>query len=161
MTSIRKATIEDLDEITALEAACFPPAEAANRESFDWRLRSYPQHFIVLEQNGKIVSFVNGPITKEKDLIDEMYHSAEFCDENGDWQMVFGLATHPDYQHQGLASQVMRQLIAEAREQGKKGVVLTCKQTKIAFYASFGYQDEGISSSTHGGVPWHQMRLTF
>ena len=51
--------------------------------------------------------------------------------------------------------------IADAQANGCKGVVLTCKEPKIPFYARFGYIDEGLSSSTHGGVPWHQMRLTF
>lgn len=161
MNIIRKATIADLDKVTELEAVCFPAAEAASRESFEWRLKNYPQHFLVMEKDGQIISFVNGPVTKEQDLIDEMYDSASYSDENGEWQMIFGLVTHPDHQRKGLASQLMRQFINEARNQGRKGVVLTCKETKIAFYSSFGYKDEGISSSTHGGVPWHQMRITF
>jgi len=161
MTTIRKATLADLDAITALEAICFPEAEAANRESFEWRLRTYPEHFIVMEQDGEIISFVNGPVTKEKDLVDEMYDSPDYSYEAGDWQMIFGLVTHPDYQRQGYASRLMRTFIDEARHQGRKGVLLTCKEHKIAFYSSFGYKDEGVSSSTHGGVPWHQMRITF
>lgn len=161
MNIIRKATIADLDKVTELEAVCFPAAEAASRGSFEWRLKTYPQHFLVMEKDGQIISFVNGPVTKEQDLIDEMYDSASYSDENGEWQMIFGLVTHPDHQRKGLASQLMCQFINEARDQGRKGVVLTCKETKIAFYSSFGYKDEGISSSTHGGVPWHQMRITF
>ncbi|MGM9760120.1 MAG: GNAT family N-acetyltransferase [Parabacteroides sp.] len=159
--TLRRATWADLDAVTALEAACFPPAEAADREAFDWRLRSYASHFWVLEMAGRIISFVNGPVTRESDLVDEMFASPRFCDESGEWQMIFGVATHPDYQRQGWASLVMRRFIADAKENGCKGVVLTCKELKIPFYARFGYQDEGISSSTHGGVPWHQMRLTF
>ena len=31
---IRKATFEDLDLVTHIEATCFPPAEAAPREAF-------------------------------------------------------------------------------------------------------------------------------
>ena len=38
---------------------------------------------------------------------------------------------------------------------------LTCKDRLIGFYARFGYQDEGVSESTHGNVVWHQMRLRF
>ena len=76
---IRTATIDDLDEITSLEAACFPETEAASREAFKWRLRSYPSHFWLLEKDGKIVSFINGPVTVEKDLMDEMYEDPGFC----------------------------------------------------------------------------------
>ena len=31
---IRKATVADLDLVTHIEATCFPPSEAAPRESF-------------------------------------------------------------------------------------------------------------------------------
>ena len=34
---IRHATMEDLDAIEAVEAACFPPAEAATNESLTAR----------------------------------------------------------------------------------------------------------------------------
>ena len=44
---------------------------------------------------------------------------------------------------------------------GRKGIVLTCKERLIGFYAQFGFVDEGVSVSTHGDVVWHQMRLTF
>ena len=38
---IRTATMDDLDSITAVEAACFPPEEAATREEFRDRLAHY------------------------------------------------------------------------------------------------------------------------
>ncbi len=90
---IRTATIADLDEITKLEAACFPEAEAASREAF--------------------------------------------------------------------ASRLMRKFIEHAKMEGRMGVVLTCKEAKISFYEKFGFKDEGLSPSVHGGVPWNQMRLVF
>ena len=157
--SVRRATPADLDEVTALEACCFPEAEAASRDSFAWRLRTYPLHFWVLETEGRIVSMVNGPVTKERDLVDEMYNSPAYSDENGAWQMIFGLATHPDFQRQGYAGTLLQILIDEARADGREGVVLTCKEHKIAYYASFGFKDEGFAGSVHGGVAWHQMRL--
>ena len=159
--TLRRATPADLDAVTELEAACFPPTEAASREAFAWRLDRYAHHFWVLEKEGRIISFVNGPVTKERDLVDEMFASPDYCDDSGEWQMIFGVATHPDSQHQGLASLVMRRFIEDAKANGCRGVVLTCKEPKIPFYARFGYIDEGLSCSNHGGVPWHQMRLTF
>ena len=159
--TLRRATEADLDVVTALEAVCFPPAEAAGREAFDWRLRCYASHFWVLERDGRIISFVNGPVTKERDLVDEMFASPAYCDDSVEWQIIFGVATHPYYQHQGLASLVMRRFIADAKGNGCEVVVCACKEPGIPFCARFGYIDEGLSSSTHGGVPWHQMRLTF
>ena len=52
--------------------------------------------------------------------------------------------------------------IDEARQQGRKGLVLTCKEKLVPYYAKFGFSDEGVSDkSTHGNVVWHQMRLAF
>ena len=158
---IRMATIADLDEITSLEAACFPETEAASREAFEWRLQSYPRHFWLLEKDGKTVSFINGPVTVEENLIDEMYDAPGFCNEEGLWQMIFGVVTHPSYQHQGIASRLMKTFLEHAKQEGRKGVVLTCKEAKISFYEQFGFKDEGLSPSVHGGVPWNQMRLVF
>lgn len=43
--TIRQATLEDLDLVTAIEAECFPAAEAATREQFAARLAAYADHF--------------------------------------------------------------------------------------------------------------------
>lgn len=36
---IRKATVDDLDIVTHIEATCFPPAEAAPREASAGKIR--------------------------------------------------------------------------------------------------------------------------
>lgn len=75
--------------------------------------------------------------------------------------MIFGLNTVPDRRREGLAARLMEAFIEEARQEGRLGVVLTCKARLIHYYAKFGFVDEGVSRSEHGGVVWHQMRLTF
>lgn len=68
----------------------------------------------------------------------------------------------PDYRKHGYAGQLIQCAIKDAREQGRKGLVLTCKEKLIKYYAKFGFVDEGVSDkSTHGNAVWHQMRLTF
>ena len=159
--SIRTATMNDLAALTAIEAACFPPAEAATEQDFAKRLAVYPNHFWLLEQDGEIVSFVNGMVTEEADLRDEMYSDASLHDPDGAWQMIFGVNTLPQYRRQGLAEQVLRRVIADAKAQGRKGCVLTCKEQLVHYYAKLGFENEGVSGSTHGGVVWYAMRLTF
>ena len=53
----------------------------------------------------------------------------------------------------------LQRFIKLAKDEGRKGLVLTCKKNLISFYEKFGFQNEGISSSEHGGVQWYQMRL--
>ena len=159
---IRKAEMTDLTAVTALEALCFPAAEAAGEEDFRKRLSVYPGHFWLLEEEGgTLVSLINGLCTDEDTLRDEMYADAGFHREDGAWQMMFGVNTHPDFRRQGCAARVMEAVIREAREQGRRGCVLTCKDRLVHYYERFGYRCEGVSGSTHGGVTWYDMRLTF
>jgi ribosomal protein S18 acetylase RimI-like enzyme len=159
---IRTATMEDLAAVAAVEATCFPPNEAATAADFAARLAVYPNHFWLLEQeDGTLVSFINGMVTDEPLLRDEMYENAALHQENGAWQMIFGVNTLPDYRRQGCAGRVMERVIEDAKAQGRRGCVLTCKEELIHYYETFGFQSEGVSRSTHGGVVWYDMRLTF
>ena len=158
---IRTATMDDLDAVTAVEAACVPPAEAATAAEIADRLAHYASHFWLLEEDGRLVSFINGLVSDEPTIRDEMFADAAFHNERGAWQMVFGVNTLPEYRRRGLAGEVMRQVIADARSQGRKGCVLTCKDRLVHYYETFGYRSEGVSASTHGGAVWYDMRLTF
>ena len=158
---IRHATMDDLAAVTAVEAECFPAAEAATEESFRARLSVYPNHFWLLFDAEKLVGFVNGMVTDTADLSDEMYEDATMHDESGAWQMIFGVNTIPAYRCRGLAETVLRRVIADARAQGRRGLVLTCKDKLVHYYAKLGFVSEGVSQSVHGNVVWYQMRLTF
>ena len=159
---IRTAVMADLAAVTAVEAACFPEAEAAKEQDFFERLKVYPNHFWLLEdEEGNLISFVNGLVTDEPSLRDEMYSDASFHNEQGAWQMIFGVNTLPEYRRKGFAGQVLQKVIADAREQGRNGCVLTCKEALLHYYAAFGFVNEGVSESVHGGVVWYEMRLTF
>lgn len=158
---IRTATIDDLDEITELERLCFNEKERADRDSFCDRLSTFPNHFYILELDGKIAALVNGSVAVPHDLTDEMYHDVSLHDENGDWQMIFGVETHPDYRHRGLSSILLQYAVDDARKSKRKGVVLTCKKELIPFYKKNGFTIEGMSDSTHGGAQWYQMSICF
>lgn len=158
---IRTAILADLSEIVRIESACFPAAEAASEINLAKRLEVYPNHFWVLLDGETMVGFVNGMVTNEPDLQDEMYDNANMHDENGAWQMIFGVDTIPSYRCRGCAARLLEYVIAETRRQGRKGLVLTCKERLVHYYAKFGFVSEGISGSTHGDVVWYQMRLTF
>ena len=158
---IRLAAMDDLAAVTALEAVCFPPAEAAQEDSFRARLAAYPNHFWLLEDEGRLVSFVNGLVTDVYDLTDEMFDDVSYHSENGGWQMIFGVNTVPEYRRQGLAGRLISETVKIAKKEGRHGLVLTCKDELVPYYAKFGFVNEGVSVSTHGGVVWYQMRLRF
>ena len=152
---IRTANMEDLDAVASVEALCFPPAEAATKEAFAQRLQYYADHFWLMFDGDRLVSFVDGFVTDQEDLEDEI-------NENGAWQMIFGVNTIPDCRRKGYAGLLIQRAIDDARKQGRKGLVLTCKPKLVSYYGRFGFVDEGVSEkSVHGNAVWHQMRLTF
>lgn len=158
---IRNAEMKDLPAIAAVEAECFPAAEAATAEEFAGRLAHYADHFWLLFECGKLVAFVDGFCTDAPDLTDEMYADAALHEETGAWQIIFGVNTIPACRKKGYAGMLLQRAIRDARAQGRKGLVLTCKEKLVHYYAKFGFVNEGVSGSTHGGVVWYQMRLTF
>ena len=159
---IRTANMEDLDAVASVEALCFPPAEAATKEAFAQRLQYYADHFWLMFDGDRLVSFVDGFVTDQEDLEDEMYERASMHYENGAWQMIIGVNTIPDCRRKGYAGLLIQRAIDDARKQGRKGLVLTCKPKLVSYYGRFGFVDEGVSEkSVHGNAVWHQMRLTF
>lgn len=158
---IRTAALSDLPALAAVEAACFPPAEAATEAELAARLAVYPGHFWLLEDQNTLVSFVDGLVTDEPILRDEMFADASFHNEQGAWQMIFGVNTLPAYRRRGCAGRLLRRVIADSCRQGRRGCVLTCKEALVHYYAAFGFENEGLSASVHGGAVWYDMRLTF
>lgn len=159
---IRMGTLNDLEAVTAVEAECFPAAEAATKEEFEKRLQFYGNHFLLMFEGDKLISFVDGFVTNLPDLTDEMYARAEMHDEHGTWQMIFGVNTIPAYRRKGYAGQLLERMIDDARMQDRKGLVLTCKDALVHYYEKFGFVNEGVSqNSTHGNAVWNQMRLVF
>lgn len=158
---IRTATIADLAAVTAIEAACFPPAEAASEESFAQRLALFPDHFWLVEQDGEVAGFLNGAVIDTDIIDDACYHDVACHNPNGAYQTVFGINTLPQYRKQGLGGAMLHAMIETARKEGRKGCILTCKDRLKHYYESFGFVSKGRSASTHGGAQWNDMILEF
>ena len=161
MIKIRKVKKNDIDSITYIESKCFPASEAASKGDIEDRLLVFPNHFFIAQLNDEVVGFVNGLVSNEKSISDDMYEIATLHNENGKYQMIFGLDVLPKYRGQGIAHQLMQAIINSAKEEGRNGVVLTCKYELISFYEELGFKNRGISKSIHGGVIWYDMELTF
>ena len=158
---IRKANLNDLSAIVKVGTICFPPEEAATEKEFEERLKVYPEQFWILEDNGELIGFINGMVTNEPRIRDEMFKNASLHEKDGVWQAIFGVNTVPKYRKNGYAAKLMEQVIADAKKQGRKGCILTCKKELLHYYEKFGYKNEGISQSALAGVVWYDMRLEF
>ena len=67
--NIRTATLQDIDQIAAVEKECFPAAEAATKEEFEQRLSHYADHFWLMFEDDKLIAFVDGMVTDQEDDI--------------------------------------------------------------------------------------------
>lgn len=159
--TIRRASIEDLDEVTKVEASCFPEAEAATRASLKQRIKTFPESFFVSEVDGKIIGFINGCIIRGTVIYDKLYEDSTLHIPDGDYQTIFGLDVMPGYRNQGIATELMNYMIQVSKVSGRKGIVLTCKEELINYYTKFGYLNKGVSESVHGGAKWYDMILEF
>ena len=159
--TIRMARPEDAAAAAAIEAACFPAAEACGLEEFERRIAVFPDSFWIAEADGRPIGFVNGCVTDRPLLPDELYHNAALHKPDGGYQTVFGLDVLPAYQRQGVAAALLGRMLDDTRARGKKGSVLTCKDHLRHYYEKFGYEFRGVADSTHGGAVWNLMVLEF
>ena len=136
---IKLGSVNDAKAVAAVEAACFPAAEAATETELTDRLRYYGSHFWLMWDGEKLAGFVDGMVTNQADLTDELYAQAALHDESGAWQMIFGVNTLPACRRQGIAETLLRRAIADARAQGRRGLVLTCKEHLLHYYAKLGF----------------------
>ena len=136
--SIRHAVPADVDTLADIEAASYPPAEGASRQSIAGRVAVYPDHFWLLDEDGGVKAFVNGLVTDQPDLTDAMYDDPHLHTPEGSWQMIFSVVTAPVHRREGCASRVLRQVCADAKAAG----------------ASCSPARRGSSASTPGSASW-------
>lgn len=156
--NIRNANLSDLESLYKIETACFPANQAASMNTLSDRLKAYSQHFWLIEDHGEIIGFINGMITNNDTVKDEMFGDVELHTEDGSWQSVFGLAVLPEFQKQGYAGKLLHHLIHVSAQKKRKGIVLTCEKHLIPYYEKFGFLNAGLSASVHGGDVFYDMR---
>ena len=155
---IRHANSKDVDILAKIELASYPKEEAASKNSIRERIKYFGDYFWILEENGEILAFINGMVSGEKNLNDEMYEDASLHNPDAKNFMIFSVVTNPNHRKKGYSKIILDKMIEDLEQQNKKEIVLTCKEHLLDFYARFGFVNEGISTSNHGGVSWYQMR---
>ena len=158
--NIRRVTKNDLDGCFLIEETCFPPSEAAERETIRLRIATFPQGFLVVELNGQLIGMLNSGCTNKEDISDEEFKKLIGHDKDGRNLVIFALAVLPEFQKQGIARRLILRFFEEARNLKKKKIMLICKSDLITYYERLGFKHVGISNSTHGGSTWHDMSLS-
>ncbi|WP_312095931.1 GNAT family N-acetyltransferase [Niallia sp.] len=154
---IRNAQHNDLVQLLEIENSGFSPAEAATKDAFINRISTISDSFIIIEENGIVIGYVNGPVTTAPFITDDLFEVSAPNPPKGGNQTILGIAVHPDYQRKGIASLLLKELEKAAINKERFSITLTCKKNLIPFYEKNGYENQGIADSQHAGVQWFNM----
>lgn len=149
----------EIDQAVKIEEICFPPHEACSEKMMRERVNTAPELFLVAVdcETGKIAGFLNGLSTNEDIFRDDFFVDTSLYDPEGINVMLLGLDVLPQYRRQGLASEIMRRYVEAEKVKGRKKLILTCLESKVAMYQKMGYKDLGMAQSSWGGEKWHEM----
>lgn len=151
-----KAT--QIDDIMHIEQAGFTPEEAASRAAMTQRIAAYSDTFIVATTtSGTVAGYIVGPTFDQRYLTDELYGDSQPNSADAPYQTVLSLAVHPDFRGGGLGSALLGQMVAVARQQGRRAITLTCLARLVPFYERNGFTNEGVADSVHAGEQWFNM----
>ncbi|MDR5758747.1 GNAT family N-acetyltransferase [Caballeronia sp. LZ035] len=158
--SFRQATPTDIDRCYEIETSAYEGDEAATREKIATRIGQYPQGFIVMEQDGRVIGFINGGCAHDVVMSDEAFKELIGHDPAAPNVVIMSVVIDPACQGHGHASLMMRTFVAHMTAMGKKTIHLMCKDRHVALYERLGYRYVRPSSSDHGGMAWHEMVMT-
>ena len=158
--NVRIVSERDLDRCFEIESVSYSGDEAATREKILKRIRTYPEGFIVLENEKEIIGFINSGATHKVELSNEDFKELVGHDSDGKHIVILSVVIHPAYQGRGLASKLMNNFIDRMKALGKSDIYLICQTELIDMYSRYGFVDLGPSDSNHGGMIWNEMSLS-
>ena len=144
--NIRTVKMDDLDAIVELESSAFHMSEEMTRKDMIGRIENYPDTFLVAQVDGKVVGHVFGPVSKERDIKDELYFKNQPNNAQYHYQTILSLATNQEYRKQGIASALIEELCKIAQSQDRRAITLTCLPKLFHFYEKRGFINEGKTS---------------
>lgn len=159
MFTFRKARPGDTDRCYAIETTAYEGEEAATRDKIARRIRTYPDGFLVLGIEGRVVGFINSGCADSVEMSDEAFKELVGHDPDAPNVVILSVVVDPAMQGKGLARALMAAFVARMRDAGKQAIFLMCRDHHVPLYEKFGYAYLGPATSTHGGVAWHEMRL--
>jgi predicted N-acetyltransferase YhbS len=153
------ASKEEVYQVYEIERKSYPPEAAATLDAFLLRREKFADFFLVAEDGGGLVGVINGVRMEYRDMSDESLKGAAEMSADGPFFCILTVAVKPAHRQQGIGTELVKHLIAQARKFGIRAILLMCEEHLIDFYRKLGFHYEKPSSSTHGGIRWHEMIL--
>ncbi len=155
----RLATPADVDGCFSIETTSYEGDEAASREKIATRINRYPEGFLCMELDGKLIGFINSGCAWNVVMSDEEFKELVGHDPAAPNIVIMSVVVHPDHQGKGYASALMDEFVSRMKAMDKKTIHLMCKDRHVDLYTHFGYRYLKPSTSDHGGMAWHEMMM--
>ena len=101
---IRRAELNDWEEILAIEQLNFPAAEAVGAEVLKERIERISDTFLLAELHGQLAGYIVGPAVQTRYLTDDLFSKVGVNPSEGGFIVVQSLSVHPDFQRQGVGT---------------------------------------------------------
>jgi len=158
--TLRNAQPTDAARCFEIETTAYEGDEAATLEKIVTRIAQYPEGFLILEEDGAVVGFINSGCAHEVVMSDEAFkellgHAAEAPNV-----VIMSVVVDPVHQGKGYAKRLMTEFVQRMQAMGKRTIHLMCKEQHVPLYKRMGYTYVRRSPSDHGGMAWHEMVRT-
>jgi GNAT superfamily N-acetyltransferase len=155
--TFRQALPSDAERCHEIESTAYEGDEAATLVKIRKRIAEYPQGFLVMELEGRVIGFVNSGCAHEVVMADEAFKELVGHDADAPNVVVMSVVIDRAFQGRGYATVMMRTFVERMRQAGKRSIHLMCKERHVGLYARQGYRYVRPSASDHGGMAWHEM----
>ena len=154
---IRPAIPVDLPRIMEIEYDAFPPEEAAEPSTYQFRLENLGEWFFAAEVEGRVAGCINGRTTARDSMDDSLYEPK--LQDGGAYFALLSVETDSAYRGRGVGTALIQTIIEKSNAENLEGIILACKEEKISYYEQFGFVLKRKSHSDHGGAVWYDMIL--
>ncbi|MBH3467141.1 GNAT family N-acetyltransferase [Pseudomonas carnis] len=155
--TLRNALPTDAARCFHIETTAYEGDEAATLEKIATRIAQYPEGFLILEEDGAVVGFINSGCAHEVVMSDEAFKELVGHDVEAPNVVIMSVVVDPAHQGKGYAKRLMTAFVQRMGTLGKQTIHLMCKQQHVPLYTRMGYTYVRPSPSDHGGMAWHEM----
>lgn len=155
--TFRQAVPADADRCFEIESSAYEGDEAATLVKIRLRIAEYPQGFLVMVLDGRVIGFINSGCAHAVVMSDEAFKELVGHDPVAPNVVIMSVVIDPAFQGRGYASLMMKTFVGQMRQVAKQTIHLMCKQRHVDLYARQGFRYVKPSASDHGGMAWHEM----
>ena len=154
---LRNARTADAERCFEIEISAYEGDEAATLEKIATRIAQYPEGFLILEEDGAVVGFINSGCAHEVVMSDEAFKELVGHVAEAPNVVIMSVVVDPAHQGKGYSKVLMTEFVQRMRAMDKRTIHLMCKEQHVPLYTRMGYTYVRPSPSDHGGMAWHEM----